>query len=104
MGIFGKMFGGGASVPEWASFFSPGEFRRFMATVEAELHERSLHFTREDGVVVIPVPGGEPHRCGLQNVAQLCKQAPPDEWPLIVGQHFENLFSSDRQREALQTD
>lgn len=104
MGIFQKLFGGGASVPHWADFFSPSEFKQFMATVEADLHGRRLQYTLEDGVVTIPAATGEPHRCGLQNLAQLCKATPSDEWPKVVQQHFENLFSSDQQRKALEAD
>ena len=72
-------------VPEWASFMTPDEYRRFVDVVRETLDARGIEHRIGDGMV----HAGE-SSYGLVNLAQLCRGE--DDWPAIVADHFDRLL------------
>lgn len=101
MSFLSKLFSRGTAAPRWARFFSKEQYASFQQVVEAELKSRDLQFEISDGVIQLHTPGEEPQQMGLQNVAQLCNQAPQEQWPGLIHSHFDNLFAARVQREQL---
>jgi hypothetical protein len=78
--------GGGTS--EWAGFWEPDEFARFMAAVVAELDRRGSPYQ----VVGDRVHLGEGRPVlGLRTLAQLCRQLDQPAWPELVADHLRLL-------------
>jgi hypothetical protein len=80
-------------VPAWANFFDDDAFGAFVAEVERDLARRG-HAVIEDGVADLEIDGGDRHRLGLQNLAQLCNQVERDDWPELVREHFDRVILS----------
>lgn len=105
MNFFSRLFGGSNEpVPEWAGFFRPREYGRFLKVVAEELVRRGTPHVVEDGVVHVTERDGDSHQYGLQNIAQVCRMHTPAEWPSLVERHFENLFAAKGERQALEAD
>ena len=81
-----ESLGSGSS---WAAFFSPQQLEQFNQIVLAYFEAEELPVTLEGGVVTSQQEGLGPF--GLQNLAQLCAQAPEDRWQAIIHAHFDNL-------------
>ena len=69
--FFSRFFRKHARAPEWARFFTDAEYTSFLAAVEAALSKRDLPFELGDGLATVHPPSGEPHRLGLQNLADV---------------------------------
>jgi hypothetical protein len=54
----------------------------------------------EHGVVRVAGPD-RAHDLGLQNVAQICASLPRTEWSETIHDHFESIFTIDRESEEL---
>ena len=108
MGFLRRVFGGGdeGSVPDWASFFTPAEYRAFLDAVTADLRRRGLSVELGDGVAYVPSPdGGEPQQFGLSNLAQMCHADEQDAWSRIIATHFTSLLAMQgRDLDALAAD
>lgn len=92
-------------VPTWAAPFKPRQHQKFLRLVEGELTRRSLQFEFEDnGVVRLLAQGDEPHRCGLQNLAQVCAMSRSRQWPAIVSTHFEHILQTREELARLEAD
>ena len=78
-----------SSGASWAAFFSPEQLEQFNHIVLAYFEAEGIPITLEDGVVASDQEGLGPF--GLQNLAQLCAQAPEDKWQAIIHAHFDNL-------------
>ncbi|MEO5915047.1 MAG: hypothetical protein ABIS50_12505 [Luteolibacter sp.] len=78
-----------ASSPEWAGFFKPGNYQRFIDIVRADYARRGLQVTIHEGVVRVE---GMQIEQGLQNLAQICHQSGEVTlWPGLVSDHFSKL-------------
>jgi hypothetical protein len=106
VGFFKRLVGGGdPPAPEWASFFTGAEYRRFLEVVEADLRRRGLDPQVGDGFVTADTGGEEPMQWGLANLAQLCNQQDPSDWESIVLTHFTALQQMvGRDMDALAAD
>jgi len=94
--VIGRFFGSRDDVPDWARFFSPGEFRDFLEAVDLDLRRRGVRFELSEGTVRVTPPRGEPADYGLLNLAQTCHAAGRAEWAATVREHFDNAFLSSR--------
>lgn len=78
-----------SSGSSWAAFFSRDQIERFNQIVLAYFDSQDITVTLDDGVVTSIQEGLGPY--GLQNLAQLCAQAPQEKWQAIIKAHFDNL-------------
>ena len=92
-------------VPEWASFFDAGQYRRFLDVVAADLTRRGSSFAMGDGLVRVEGGDGAPQELGLANLAAYCHAAPEADWPRVVATHFSSMRSIlGRDLDALSAD
>ncbi len=96
MSLIGRFFGSRDDVPDWARFFSPGDFRAFLEAVDQDLRRRGATFELMDGTVSVTPPEGETADYGLLNLAQTCHATGREEWVSTVQEHFDNAFRSSR--------
>lgn len=87
------------SVPDWAAFFNRKRFERFMGLVDDYWSELGREVEIQDGVLRV-VGSDEP--MGLQNLAQVCHQSPPDEWAEVIANHFGLLETTREERAELE--
>ncbi|MGD8605272.1 MAG: hypothetical protein PVF49_11945 [Anaerolineales bacterium] len=73
----------------WAPFLSPEQNQQFDQLVLAYFKAEGIPITLDSGIVTSEQEGLGPF--GLQNLAQLCAQAPADKWQAIIHAHFNNL-------------
>jgi hypothetical protein len=88
----------------WAPFFGDSELRVFLTLVEADVAERGVEYSLGQGRVELVWPGGDTETLGLANLAQLCARLPASEWPRIVAQHLDLVFSRAREEAELEAD
>jgi hypothetical protein len=81
-------------VPEWASFFEESRYAAFLDAVVRDLSARSEDVEIDDGIAHVLMPNEEVHAFGLQNLAQICNQAEDEDWPEIIGHHFDGVLRS----------
>jgi hypothetical protein len=87
--------------PEWASFFTPGQYVDFVQLVCSTMAKHGLRAHLDDGVAVIRRPDKVEERLGLLNLAQMCGERERSEWPHVIGEFFENMGKMGRDPEAL---
>ncbi len=78
MSLLRRLFGAGDErVPEWAQFFTAGEYRAFTAAVKDALKRHGVpHRIRwDEGTVTLQRPGEDATHLGLLNIAQGFKQS-----------------------------
>lgn len=80
----------------WAPYLTPAQQLRFEELVRAHFAQRGTTVTWGHGKVRI----GE-QDCGLDNVAQLCRQMPENEWALVIAEHFDRLANAARETDEL---
>lgn len=80
----------------WAPYLTPAQERRFEELARAYFAQRGITVTWGHGTVRI----GE-QDCGLDNVAQTCRQLPEDDWALVIAAHFDKLANAARESEEL---
>lgn len=103
MGLFSKIFSR-RNVPQWAGFFNSGQYGDFVRGVEADLNGRGLTFTINNGIVSVHADETKPEQMGLQNLGQLCNRSNAEEWPTLIHQHFDNLFSTHQKQAEFEND
>lgn len=82
----------GLSSQHWAKGLSRAQQDRLEQLALEPLRSRHPDARFDDGVARI---GGQ--TIGLENLAQVCAQAPDDDWPEIVRGHFARLFESQAE-------
>lgn len=100
--VLARILAGRASGDGWAPFFSPGRQAAFEQEVRRYFDERAIPHRMADGVVYRERAGQEPSQLGLSNLAQVCNQASPAEWPAIISRHFDTLAQVERETDELQ--
>lgn len=86
-------------VPEWAPFGTLAEYRRFLQLVRDHFASEGRAIVLNDGIVyggVDAEPDGTSPQLGLQNLAQMCHQNAPNDWPEIIGEHFGAMREGQR--------
>jgi hypothetical protein len=81
------------TVPQWASIFTPADYRDFIHSVQAYFIERGISVVIENGYVIQKGAKGpiEKARWGLQNIAQTCHLTPRSEWKKQIAGYFDTL-------------
>ncbi|HLY08666.1 MAG TPA: hypothetical protein VKW04_05075 [Planctomycetota bacterium] len=101
MNQIGRFFGSRDDVPDWAKFFSPGDYRRFVEELTRDLGRRSLPFELGDGTVTVTPPDGEASDFGLLNLAQTCHATPGSDWAATIREHLDNAFRSSQDAQEI---
>lgn len=85
------------AVPEWASFMDKRQYAEFIKALEAFLQSHGAsEYKIDDGVLLFYDEGPFGlERAGLQNLAQVCAQNQPENYPEITFAHFESLRKSN---------
>lgn len=87
--------------PDWASFFTPGQYKMFVELVGAFWSSQGREaLVNEEGFVTF-VEEGDGYYMGLGNLSQICNQAPMDDWSDVVAGHFGGILSAAREQEEL---
>ena len=87
--------------PEWASFFTPGQYADFVQLVCSAMAKRGLRAHLDDGIAVIRREDKVEERLGLLNLAQTCLDHERSEWPQVIDEFFESMHKMGRDPEAL---
>jgi hypothetical protein len=87
--------------PEWASFFTPGEYADFVQLVCSAISKRGLRAHLDDGVAIIRRPGAQEERVGLLNLAQMCRESERPSWPRVIGDFWDTMEKTGRDPRAL---
>jgi hypothetical protein len=84
------------AVPAWADFLSNVEFKAFEKAVHSYFKSLGKPFKIDDGIVRTSwmSSDSEMQNLGLMNVAQMCKQAKPEEYDGIIRNHFDVMRKS----------
>jgi hypothetical protein len=105
MGFLKRLVASDPPPPDWASFFSPAEYREFLSLVEADLRRRGLDVEMGDGFVTVSSPAPEGSQMGLTNLAQKCHGTVRGEWQVVIAGHFTSLLAMHgRDLDALAAD
>lgn len=78
------------SVPDWAGNLSAADLKRFERMVDDYLTEQRFSFELNDGWVTVH---GIEGRWGLENLAKSCSNAPDEDWPELIAEHFRILLA-----------
>ena len=79
-------------VPEWASFFSPDEYSKFLKAIEKYFYQKNVTYTLGDGMINAGPNDFGFNILGLTNVAQVCKFDDNRSYNEVVSQHFETML------------
>jgi hypothetical protein len=85
--------------PGWAKFLSDEEWRAFAIALTAELDRRNVEYRLDEGVLWARWGSDEDEALGLTNLAQLCRAAGVESYPLVISSHFDALISGRGDRE-----
>lgn len=94
------MTGSGSGKGGWAPFLVDPQREVFLTLVEAEVRRFGVGYRMGDGFVEVEAEDG-PQNLGLSNLAQVCASTPVVEWPTIIHSHFELVFGSVAEENAL---
>ena len=86
----------GPTANRWAPYLTSAQQQRFEELARAHFAQRGIAVTWGHGTVRI----GE-QDCGLDNLAQTCRQLPEDEWALAIAAHFDGLANAARESDEL---
>lgn len=104
MELFGRRSGQetGRPVPEWASFFTPRQYREFVEYLELDLARRGFSYQSDDYFLSIGVLSGpfEGFRLGFSNLAQNCVGVPRRKWRALIRNHLDRFLSTAKERES----
>ena len=89
------------AVPEWASVLGEKEYSLFMTAVENYLKDKSEPYTIDDGMILMTDNGWQ---YGLSNLAQMCAQTRPEEYPALIAHHFGTFIELKAFEESLDMD
>lgn len=93
--------------PEWARFLGDAGFQEFSGLIADYFDRRGVEFEldAEDGTLVPNIEAlSKKSVFGLQNIAQKCAQAGRERWPALVSEHFDSLFDTGDNANALTVD
>ncbi len=98
-----NVFETNAGVPEWAAFFTKGQYEGFLDLVAKDFKRRGHRVRIEEGVVTMAGASDEDEdiQFGLMNLAQICAQSDESEWPTIIADHFDTVFASESEKREL---
>lgn len=85
--------------PAWAKFLSDEEWREFAIALTAELTRRHVDYRVDDGVLWARWGSEEDEALGLTNLAQLCRSAGIESFPIVIASHFDALIAGRGDRE-----
>ncbi len=88
-----------AARPAWAKFLTEEEWREFAVALTAELTRRHVAYRVDEGVLWARWGSEEDEALGLTNLAQLCRTAGIDSFPLVIASHFDALVAGRGDRE-----
>jgi hypothetical protein len=86
----------------WAPFLVAAQREVFLTLVEAEVRRLGVAYRMGDGFVEVDAEDG-PQNLGLSNLAQVCASAPVVDWPGIIKTHFDLVFGSVAEENALRS-
>jgi len=95
------------AVPQWARPLGFQGYRAFIALVESYFNTRNIEIDIDSnqGVVKPELDSTALSSVfGLQNIAQVCRQADRDEWRSLIEAHFDSIFTVHGQDNALEID
>jgi hypothetical protein len=95
------------ALPAWARMLGTPGFRTFVALVENYFADKhiSIRLDAEEGVVRPSADAFEQSSVfGLQNIAQTCSQADRDQWHDLIESHFDCIFATSDEQNALRID
>lgn len=95
------------SEPAWARDLGTSGFAVFVELVRAYFADQGIPFELDVSQGVARTEGGGPlpsSAFGLQNLAQICRQADRDAWRDIIRAHFDTVFSVSEADSALRLD
>ena len=96
--MFGKKKKEQASILE--SILGKKGHPAFIAAVKSYFEQRHESYTVEEDVIRLQ----DDSRFGLVNLAQICARAKPDEYHLVIKEHFDTMFQNRAFRESLAFD
>jgi hypothetical protein len=85
--------------PGWAKFLTEEEWRAFALALTAELDRRSVAYRVDEGVMWARWGSEEDEALGLTNLAQLCRAAGIETFPVVISSHFDALIAGRGDRE-----
>ncbi len=90
---------------EWADFMTEAQQQRFVDEVSCHLRSLGCDFECRQGAVLLRTKARrKPQQLGLLNLAQHCARMEASSWPALISAHFERLFASRSEDEALRRD
>src|SRR6218665_245979 len=85
----------GSIVPDWAAFFSYGQYSQFIQHVLSYFSGSQISYRCHEGAILhVDSETKNPGRMGLLNLAQLCRLKPAEEWGPTVRLHFDGLMNA----------
>lgn len=88
-----------SEVPDWATFFSKGEYTVFSKAVNDFFQKLNLEYKIDDGVIYVGENDFGFKQLGLHNLAQMCKQNNTKDYPTVIKDHFETMIRIHRFNE-----
>jgi hypothetical protein len=85
--------------PEWASFFSLGEWEAFIREVQRYFDDRGVAYHIDGGMVNME-DGSQQY--GLGNLAQMCRQLKRHDWAAFIQSHFSTMEQSEQETHDLE--
>ncbi len=77
--------------PAWAGFLTSDNYRLFMQIVDDYFLSEDIDYAIAEAAVEVDDDRFGATSLGLQNIAQSCHLADPEEWPAMVKNHFDGL-------------
>lgn len=81
----------------WEKYFTPSQWAAFCQQLTAYFEAKNIPIQLEADSS-FQISG---NKMGLLNVVQKCALAEPAEWPRVIGEHFDNLFTASDEFEKL---
>lgn len=78
--------------PRWSQVLGARQEERFEELVNTRLASEGESAVVDGGVVQV-----RGKACGLENLAQLCHAQPADDWPRLIGEHFDALRNAEQE-------
>ena len=90
--------------PTWAeSLGTRDRYERFELEVRHWFKAQGMSVVISDAVVRARSGDSRVTEVGLATIAEACASVPEEEWPALVGAHFEGLYRVHRQHQDLKT-
>lgn len=93
--------------PAWARVLGPQGYHTFVALIENYFAGRhiAVNLDAEEGLLRPQANDAEQSSVfGLQNIAQTCSQADRDQWHDLIHSHFDCIFATSDDQNALRID